>query len=81
MSHFNINFSPFEHQFTKLGLNGPFAYSAGVGFNPYTMNDVSFNFMMDLKIMISQDDETGLIHLQSDERRTVYDPFLGKIQD
>ena len=46
-----------------------------------TKNDVSSNFMMDLKIMISQDDETGLIHLQSDERRTVYDPFLGEIQD
>ena len=76
--------APLNINSQSCALNGSFACSAGVGFNPRpqpTKNDVSSNFMMDLKIMISQDDETGLIHLQSDERRTVYDPFLGEIQD
>ena len=30
-----------------------------------------------MKILF-QDEDTGLIHLQNDERRAVYDPFLGK---
>ena len=28
-------------------------------------------------IILTQDDETGLIHLQDGERKSVYDPFLG----